>query len=116
MARNSAVNAYPNCLLCGVEIYSKVYSQIANPPRSATCLRGAQCKATPAHVVVPSKEVEDAEPPEFPKMWSCMCRAIIKAHNSEFVLSGIIAIETDHTRPYIVPKCPGMNRRQIAYA
>ncbi|KAJ5177797.1 uncharacterized protein N7500_000496 [Penicillium coprophilum] len=101
-----------------------------NSPRSPVFFGGNQHKyyriVTPAHVVVSSKEVEEAELPESPKIWSCMCRAsestkasyvqvtltrtVIKSSRTKFALSGITLIQTDYTRPYIVPINPNMAR------
>ncbi|KAJ5952109.1 uncharacterized protein N7479_010522 [Penicillium vulpinum] len=123
MVSVSGVNPYPNCLLCGVEI-SNLCPRNVDPTRSDILFKENKWKhyrkAKLEHVMVPSKEVEEAYLAKFPDMWSCMCRAILKGPGTKYSLSGITAIETSPTDPYIIPKNPSMariggKRRNIKY-
>ncbi|KAI3134100.1 hypothetical protein CBS147330_3664 [Penicillium roqueforti] len=85
-----------------------------NSPRRIDLVQEKQWKhhkkAKLKHVMVPSKEVEEAEFALYPNMWTCMCRAIIKEPDSKYFLSGITALEEGYPNPGIIPKNPGMAR------
>lgn len=68
-----------NCLLCGVQLLRITDFQQINSPRRIDLVQEKQWKhhkkAKLKHVMVPSKEVEEAEFAKYPNMWTCMCRA-----------------------------------------
>ncbi|CAI7584807.1 unnamed protein product [Penicillium glandicola] len=113
----SGVNPYPTCLLCGVQVWKMDYcSRKMNPNHADALLKETQWKkhrkAKLEHVMVSSKEVEEADLAKFPTMWSCVCRAIIKGPTTKFFLSGITVIGENRTESYLIPipKNPSMAR------
>lgn len=74
----TGVNPPPTCLLCGIEIPRSEWRGIANSPKPELFRKGqwkSYWKYSPKQVMVPSTELEEADLSDFPRLWSCLCRA-----------------------------------------
>lgn len=70
----------PTCLLCQIEIPSTFDWKIAGSLDRDQLLKDRQpwktyWRSSHKHVMVPSAKVEEAAFSDFPRLWSCFCRA-----------------------------------------
>ncbi|KAJ5522139.1 hypothetical protein N7527_006254 [Penicillium freii] len=101
----------PTCLVCEMEIPWMGESGIAGSLEYDQSLKD-QCrgywKSSLKHVMVPSTQVEEAWFGDFPRLWSCFCRAIIKDSDTKYHLTGIDLVQHHacRTGPCQLPKDP----------
>lgn len=78
-ASTSGVLPDPACLLCGMLIPNTRRSEFPDSGKSHPLLQESQWKSLwkPGleHLLVPSREVENTFTINFPRLWSCLCRA-----------------------------------------
>lgn len=74
----TGVNPPLVCLLCGMEVPATYDSGIANIYEHNQILKQSQWKgiwkSNLDHVIVPSREIEEAYFSDFPRPWPCFCR------------------------------------------
>ncbi|KAJ5426391.1 hypothetical protein N7465_001461 [Penicillium sp. CMV-2018d] len=62
------------------------------------------------HVMVPSHEIEETYFSDFPRLWACFCRVIIKESDTKYRLTGIHIARHHAGYPYYTPNDPAMAR------
>ncbi|KAJ5832040.1 hypothetical protein N7474_000351 [Penicillium riverlandense] len=110
----TGANPPPTCLLCEMQIPSMHDSGIADSLEDAQLLLKSQWrgywKSSLKHVTVPSIKVEEACFGDFPRLWSCFCRAMIKESDTKYRLTGINVVPRHLNVHYNFPKDPTIAR------